>query len=103
VLNGDVVNEVSRLKRELTGTSSFPASFQLVRALTEHDLVDELWLKIYAVVLEAGERLFGETSEKKPMHLLSTQIVGTASPTSSTSASETPSSCLRRLRLGRTQ
>ena len=52
------------------------ASFQLVRTLMEHDLVDELRLKIYPVVLGAGERHFGETSEKKPMRLVDTQTVG---------------------------
>jgi dihydrofolate reductase len=76
VLKGDVMSEVSRLKQELDGDIVVLASFQLVRELMEHDLVDELWLKIYPVVLGAGERLFGETSDKKPMRLLSTQTVG---------------------------
>jgi dihydrofolate reductase len=75
VLEGDVVNEVSRLKQELDGDIVVVASFQLVRTLMEHDLVDELRLKIYPVVLGAGERLFGETSDKKPMRLVDTQIV----------------------------
>ena len=69
VLKGDVVDEVSRLKHELNGDIVVPASVQIVRTLMEHDLVDELRLKIFPVVLGAGERLFGETSDKKQMRL----------------------------------
>jgi dihydrofolate reductase len=76
VLKGDVVNEVSKLKQELKGEINVPASFQLARTLIEHDLVDELRLKIFPVVLGAGERLFGETSDKKPMRLVDSQTVG---------------------------
>jgi dihydrofolate reductase len=75
VLKGDVLNEVSKLKQELNGEIVVWASFQLVHKLMEHDLVDELRLKIYPVVLGAGERLFGETSDKKPMRLVGTQTV----------------------------
>jgi dihydrofolate reductase len=76
VLKGDVVNEVSKLKQELDGEINVPASFQLAHTLIEHDLVDELRLKIFPVVLGAGGRLFGETSDKKPMRLVDTQTVG---------------------------
>ena len=75
VLKGDVLDEVSTLKQELTGEIVVPASFQLVHTLMEHDLVDELRLKIFPVALGAGERLFGETSDKKPMRLTGTQTV----------------------------
>jgi dihydrofolate reductase len=76
VLKGEVVTEVSKLKHELDGEIVIPASRQLVRTLMEHDLVDELRLLVYPVVLGAGERLFGETSDKKPMRLLDTRTVG---------------------------
>jgi dihydrofolate reductase len=76
VLTGDVVTEVAKLKHELDGEINVPASFQLARTLIEHDLVDELRLKIFPVVLGAGARLFGETSDKKPMRLLDTQTIG---------------------------
>jgi len=75
LLNGDALTEVSKLKQELNGEIVVPASFQLLRMLMEHDLVDELRLKIFPVVLGAGERLFGETTDKKPMRLLGTQTV----------------------------
>ncbi len=75
VLKGDVVNEVSKLKQELDGDIVVPGSFQLLRTLIEHDLVDELRLKIYPVVLGAGERLFGQTSDKKPMRLINVQTL----------------------------
>jgi dihydrofolate reductase len=75
VLKGDVVNEVSKLKQELNGEIVVPASFQLLHTLMEHDLVDELRLMIIPVVLGAGERLFGKTSDIKPMRLIDTQTV----------------------------
>jgi len=75
VLKGDAVTEVSQLKQELNGEIVIPASFQLLRTLIEHDLVDELRLKIYPVILGAGQRLFGETSDKKPMRLVDTQTL----------------------------
>jgi dihydrofolate reductase len=76
VLSGDVVTEVSKLKQELAGDILVYASYQLGRTLIEHDLVDELRLFVFPVVLGAGERLFGETSDKKSMRLLDTRTVG---------------------------
>ena len=76
VLKGGVVNEVVKLKQELHGEIVVYASRQLVHTLMEHDLVDELRLMVFPVVLGVGERLFGETSDKKPMRLLATQTIG---------------------------
>ena len=75
VLKGDVLYEVATLKQELNGEIIVPASFGLVHTLMEHDLVDELRLRIFPVVLGVGERLFGETSGKKPLRLLDTQTL----------------------------
>ena len=75
VLKGDVLSEVPKLKQELSGEIVVAASFQLVHTLMEHDLVDELRLKIFPVALGAGKRLFGETSGSKPLRLLDTQAV----------------------------
>ncbi len=76
VLKGEVVEEVSKLKQELDGDIVVYASYQLGRTLIEHDLVDELRLAVFPVVLGAGERLFGETSDKKPMRLVNTTTIG---------------------------
>src|SRR5215211_4166809 len=76
VLKGDVVEEVSKLKQEIDGEIVVPASYQLGRTLIEHDLVDELRVVVFPVVLGAGERLFGEASDKKPMRLVDTKAIG---------------------------
>jgi dihydrofolate reductase len=76
VLDGDVVEEVSRLKQELDGDIIVYGSVRLARGLLEHDLVDELRLMVYPVVLGAGERLFGELRDKKTLRLTDSRIVG---------------------------
>ncbi|HWG60446.1 MAG TPA: dihydrofolate reductase family protein [Streptosporangiaceae bacterium] len=76
ILKGDVVDEVTRLKQELDGDIVVYASYQLDRTLIEHDLVDELRLFVFPVVLGAGERLFGETSDKKPIRLVDSRTLG---------------------------
>ena len=76
VLDGDVVKEVSRLKRELDGGIVVYGSVRLARTLIEHDLVDELRMMVHPVVLGAGEHLFGETSDKKPVRLVETRTIG---------------------------
>jgi dihydrofolate reductase len=76
ILRGDVVNEVSKLKQELAGDLVVYASRPLVHTLLEHDLVDELRLTIYPVVLGVGARLFAETQDKKPARLLGARTIG---------------------------
>jgi dihydrofolate reductase len=76
VLRGDVVQEVSRLKRELDGDIVVYASYQLARTLIDNDLVDELRLVVFPVVLGTGERLFGETDDQKPMRLVDITTIG---------------------------
>jgi dihydrofolate reductase len=63
VLGGDVVGEISRLKDAVDGDILALGSARLVQTLVEHDLVDELRLLVFPVVLGAGERLFGPTSD----------------------------------------
>jgi dihydrofolate reductase len=76
ILNGDVVSEVSTLKQEVNGEIVVYASGRLVHTLIEHDLVDELRLMTYPLVVGAGERLFGGTSGMKPMRLIEARTVG---------------------------
>ncbi len=76
VLKGDPVDEVSKLKESLDGEIVVAGSFQLLRTLMEYDLIDELRLKIFPVVLGAGGRLFGDTSDTKPLRLVNTQTLG---------------------------
>ena len=76
IIKGDVVSQVSKLKNEIRGEILVYASYQLVHTLIEHDLVDELRLVIFPVVLGAGQRLFGETSDKKPMRLVEVTTIG---------------------------
>ena len=76
VLGGDVVGEVSKLKQELEGEIVVYASYQLARTLIDNDVVDELRLVVFPVVLGAGERLFGETGDSKPMRLVDVATLG---------------------------
>jgi dihydrofolate reductase len=76
VLRGDVVSEVTKLRQELAGDIVVYASYQLGRTLIEHDLVDELRLVVFPVVLGAGERLFGDTSDSRPLHLVEVSAIG---------------------------
>ena len=75
VLKGDVVSEISTLKQQLAGDIVVAASFQLLPTLLEHDLVDELRLMIYPVVLGSGRRLFGEISPNRLMRLVGNETV----------------------------
>jgi len=76
VLDGDLAEEVAKLKEQVDGDIVVHGSVQLVQALIEHDLVDELRLMVYPVVLGSGKRIFGETSNKKTFRLADTKLVG---------------------------
>ena len=76
VLSGDLAEEVAKLKQEVDGDIVVHGSVQLVQALIEHDLVDELRLMVFPVVLGSGKRIFGETSDKKPLRLVDSKVVG---------------------------
>ena len=76
VLRGDVAEEVAKLKETQDGDIVVHGSPQLVQTLVEHDLVDELRLMVFPIVLGSGKRLFGETSDKKALRLVDSKVVG---------------------------
>ena len=76
VVRGDVPAAVAKLRDEHDGDIVVHGSAQLVQTLVEHDLVDELRLMVFPVVLGRGKRLFGETSDKKPLRLVDARTVG---------------------------
>jgi dihydrofolate reductase len=76
VLRSDLVKEVSELKRRVDGDIVVHGSARLVQGLLEHDLVDELRLMIFPVILGTGKRLFAETTDKKPLRLTDSKTVG---------------------------
>jgi dihydrofolate reductase len=76
VLDGDVAEEVAKLRERPGGDIVVHGSAQLVQALLDNDLVDEVRLMVFPVVLGAGKRVFGETSDKKPLRLTESRTVG---------------------------
>ena len=76
VLDGDVGQAVAKLKEDVDGDIVVHGSAQLAQTLLELDLVDEVRLMVFPVVLGAGKRLFGDTSDKKPLRLTDSKIVG---------------------------
>jgi dihydrofolate reductase len=80
VITGDVVEEVTRLKEQVDGDIQVPGSIQLVQELIENDLVDEIHLMTFPVILGTGRRLFGETTDKKTWKLAESKTVGEGIP-----------------------
>jgi len=76
VVEGDVIEQVAKLRQDVDGIIQVPGSRQLVHELIENDLVDEIHLMIFPVVLGTGKRAFGETSDKKTMRLVDSKTVG---------------------------
>jgi dihydrofolate reductase len=74
--SGDVIGEVRKLKEDVDGNILVAGSRRLVQDLLENDLVDELRLMVFPVVLGTGDRVFGEYSEKKDFRLVESNTVG---------------------------
>jgi dihydrofolate reductase len=73
---GDLVEAVSKLKQQADGDVVVHGSVQLAQTLIAHDLVDELRLMVFPVVLGTGKRLFGDPGEKKTLRLVDSKVVG---------------------------
>lgn len=76
VLEGDPVEATKRLRNEHSGDIVVHGSAQLAQTLLEHDLVDEMHLMVFPVLLGSGKRLFRETNDKKSLRLVDSKIVG---------------------------
>lgn len=76
LLTGDVVEEATKLRQQLHGNIVVHGSAQLVQTLIAHDLVDELRLMVFPILLGAGKRLFAETSDVKRLRLADNKAVG---------------------------
>jgi dihydrofolate reductase len=73
---GDLVEAVSKIKQEANGDVVVHGSAQLAQTLIAHDLVDELRLMVFPVILGTGKRLFGDPGEKKTLRLVDSKAVG---------------------------
>jgi dihydrofolate reductase len=76
IAGDDVVEAVTTLREEAGGDVVVHGSASLVQTLIEHDLVDELRLMVFPVVLGTGKRLFGDPGAKKTLRLVGSQVVG---------------------------
>lgn len=76
ILRGDVVKEISSLRKALAGNIVVHGSARLVQTLIEYNLIDELRLMVFPVILGSGKRLFGETSNLKRLRLTDSKTVG---------------------------
>jgi dihydrofolate reductase len=77
VLTGGLLAAVTRLKQQVDGHIALYASYQLVRTLVEHDLVDEVRLMVLPRVVGSGGRVFSDLSASKPLRLTDVHTVGT--------------------------
>ena len=76
VLRGDLAEEIRKLKEQFEGDILVAGSAQLVQGLVANDLVDELHLMVFPVVLGAGKRVFGDTDATRSMELVDTRTAG---------------------------
>jgi dihydrofolate reductase len=73
LVNGNVPEEISKLKRQDGPELQVHGSSNLIQTLLKHDLIDELWLKIFPVTIGHGKRLFGNATIPASFKLLETK------------------------------
>ena len=76
ILHGDVTEKITKLKKKLKGNIVVHGSARLVQSLAANDLIDELRLMVFPVILGSGKKLFGEMANKKSMRRIGSQTVG---------------------------
>ena len=76
VIRGDIADEVRKLKDQYERDILIAGSARLVQSLIEQDLVDELRLMVFPILLGTGKRLFGDTSDVKRLQLAETKPLG---------------------------
>jgi dihydrofolate reductase len=76
ILSGDVLDEVRKLKQRLKGDILVSGSAKLAQTLIANDLVDQLNLMVFPVILGSGKRLFGDTKDLKTLKLAESKTVG---------------------------
>jgi dihydrofolate reductase len=76
VLSGDPAEAIAQVRDEADGVVLVAGSATLVQTLVEHDLVDELRLMVFPVLLGKGKRLFPEGEAKRPLNLTEAKTVG---------------------------
>jgi dihydrofolate reductase len=76
ILSGDFATEITQLKQDVDGVILVAGSAQLVQGLVEYDLLDELRLMVFPILLGSGKRVFGDHPEKKPLRLVDSKTVG---------------------------
>lgn len=77
VLTGGVAAAVTRLKHQVDGHIALYASYQLVRTLVEHDLLDEVRLMVFPHIVGSGGRAFSDLTASKQLRLTDAHTVGT--------------------------
>jgi dihydrofolate reductase len=73
---GDATAQVRELKEEFDGELQVPGSHRLVQELIESDLVDQINLMVFPVILGTGRRAFEETPDRRGLSLKEAKVVG---------------------------